>query len=165
MTGTDSSAAPVVLVAEDETLVRLLASDILTEAGYRVLEARDGQEALTVLEAHEDIRGLVTDVSMPHVDGLSLAAIVRKRWPKIGIVVASGAMPEGRKLDIPDYARLVPKPYSPDRLVAVLEAAIADTAEPDQSTAPIALSSIPTRQAGQMHGAGGLAHPLPEPDD
>jgi CheY-like chemotaxis protein len=48
MTDTDDGTAVVVLVAEDETLVRLLANDILTEAGYRVLEARDGQEALTI---------------------------------------------------------------------------------------------------------------------
>jgi two-component system, response regulator PdtaR len=165
MTDADSGDAVVVLVAEDETLVRLLASDILSEAGYRVLEARDGQEALTILEVHDDVRGLVTDVSMPNVDGLSLAAIVRKRWPRIGIVVASGAMPEGRKLDIPDYARLVPKPYSPDRLVAALEAAIANTADLAASAAPVALTSIPTLQAGQMHGAGGLAQPLPEPEE
>ena len=71
----------VVLVVEDETLVRLLANDILSEAGYRVLEARDGQEALTILEVHDDVGALFTDVNMPHVDGLSLAKIVAERWP------------------------------------------------------------------------------------
>ena len=75
MTDTDDRRA-VVLVVEDETLVRLLANDILTEAGYRVLEARDGQEALTILEVHDQVRVLFTDVTMPNVDGLSLAKIV-----------------------------------------------------------------------------------------
>jgi CheY-like chemotaxis protein len=54
-----------VLVVEDETLVRLLANDILTEAGYRVLDARDGQEALTILEVNNSIRAILTDVTMP----------------------------------------------------------------------------------------------------
>ncbi len=165
MTDTDHGTAVVVLVAEDETLVRLLANDILTEAGFRVLEARDGQEALTVLEVHGNIRGLVTDVSMPNVDGISLANIVRQRWPHIGIVVASGAMPEGSKAGIPEYARFVRKPYSPERLVGALKAAIAGTADRVRSAAPVALASVPNLQAGQMHGAGGLAQPLAEPDE
>ena len=49
MKQTDDGTAVVVLVVEDETLVRLFANDILTEAGYRVLDARDGQEALQFL--------------------------------------------------------------------------------------------------------------------
>src|SRR5687768_7462054 len=89
MMHTNIDTAVVVLVAEDETLVRLLANDILNEAGYRVLEARDGQEALTILELHDDVRALLTDVSMPNVDGISLANIVRGRWPHIAIVVGS----------------------------------------------------------------------------
>ena len=56
MTDTDDGTAVVVLLVEDETLVRLLANDMLAEAGYRVLEARDGQEALTILEVHDSIR-------------------------------------------------------------------------------------------------------------
>ena len=48
MTDSDDATAVVVLVVEDETLIRLLANDMLSEAGYRALEARDGQEALTI---------------------------------------------------------------------------------------------------------------------
>jgi CheY-like chemotaxis protein len=58
MANGDDDSAVVVLVAEDETLVRLAANDILSAAGYRVLEARDGQEALTILEVHDDVRAL-----------------------------------------------------------------------------------------------------------
>jgi hypothetical protein len=90
MTDTDDGTAVVVLVVEDETLIRLLANDMLSEAGYRVLEARDGQEALTILEVHADVRALFTDVTMPNVDGLSLAKIVSERWPQIGILLTSG---------------------------------------------------------------------------
>jgi len=50
MTDTDDGTAVVVLVVEDETLVRLLANDTLSEAGYRVFEAQDGREALAILK-------------------------------------------------------------------------------------------------------------------
>ena len=63
---------------------------MLSEAGYRVLEARDGQEALTILEVHADVRAVFTDVTMPTLDGLSLAKIVSERWPQIGILLTSG---------------------------------------------------------------------------
>ena len=55
----------VILLAEDEMLVRMAATDILQEAGYHVLEARDGVEALAVLEIRNDVAALVTDVAMP----------------------------------------------------------------------------------------------------
>jgi len=77
MTDSDDATAVLVLVVEDETLIRLLANDMLSEAGYRVLEARDGQEALTILEVHADVRALFTDVTMPNLDGLSLASYFR----------------------------------------------------------------------------------------
>ena len=102
MKQTDDGTAVVVLVVEDETLLRL-ANDILTEAGYRVLDARDGQEALTILEMNNSIRAILTDVTMPNVDGVSLAKIVLDRWPDIGIVITFGTVlasrtAEGRSL-------------------------------------------------------------------
>ena len=165
MTESEGDAAVVVLVVEDETLVRLLANDILTDAGYRVLEGRDGQEALTILEVHGGVRVLVTDITMPNVDGISLANIVRARWPQIGIVITSGAMPEATNLVIPEWARFLRKPYASEALLRAVEAVLADTAEVEAPGAPLALASIPNLQAGQMHGAGGLAQPLAEPDE
>jgi CheY-like chemotaxis protein len=151
--------ATVVLVAEDETLVRLLANDILTEAGYRVLEARDGQEALTILEVHPNIQALFTDVTMPSLDGLSLARIVSERWPEIGIVITSArALPS----ELPRTARFLSKPYSADAVLDELAAIISDSAG-RTSAAPVALLNLPLLHAGQMHGGGGLAQPLSEP--
>jgi CheY-like chemotaxis protein len=150
--------ATIVLVAEDETLVRLLANDILTEAGYRVLEARDGQEALTILQVHPNIQALFTDVSMPNLDGVSLARIVSERWPEIGIVVTSArALPS----ELPGQARFLSKPYSADAVLDELGAVISTGVS---SAAPVALLNLPLLNAGQMHGAGGLAQPLSEPD-
>jgi CheY-like chemotaxis protein len=112
----------VVLVVEDETLVRLLANEILSEAGYRVLEAHDGKEALTTLEVHDDVRVLFSDVNMPNVDGLSLVKIVAERWPHIGVVIASGIA------DAPEGYRFLRKPYTAEQVVHEIHAASAETA-------------------------------------
>ena len=115
----------IVMVAEDDTLVRLLANDMLTDADYRVVEAQDGQEALAILGAKNTVRALLTDVNMPNMDGLVLAEIVRQRWPHIAVVIASG-MPRPSRL--PAGARFISKPYNCQDVVTQLEAAIAETA-------------------------------------
>jgi CheY-like chemotaxis protein len=162
VTDMDDGTAVVVLLVEDETLVRLLANDILSEAGYRVLEARDGQDALTILEVHDSIRAILTDVTMPNVDGLALAKIVHGRWPHIGIDITSAvALPT----DLPKGARFVRKPYTAKAILEELEAVLAETAAVPKGTAPVALANIVNLRAGQIHGAGGLAQPLREPDE
>jgi CheY-like chemotaxis protein len=115
----------IVLVAEDEALVRLLANEMLTDADYRVVEAQDGQEALAILGTKNTVRALLTDVNMPNVDGLALAKIVRQRWPHIGIVMTSG-LP--RPSELPVGARFISKPYAYADVLLELEAAIAETA-------------------------------------
>ena len=126
MDSSRDDAPVIVLVAEDETLVRLLANDILTDADYGVIEAHDGQEALAILAAKNTVRALLTDVNMPNVDGLALAKIVRQRWPHIGIVVTSG-MPKPSGL--PTGARFISKPYGYEDVLHELEAVIAETAD------------------------------------
>jgi CheY-like chemotaxis protein len=161
MSDTDDGTAVVVLVVEDEILVRLSANDMLREAGYRVLEARDGQEALTILEMQADVRALFTDVTMPNVDGLSLAKIVSERWPQIGILLTSGlAVPS----ELPRGARFVSKSYEPQTVHGEIAAVIAEAGNIAKGGAPVALASIPSLHPGQMHGAGALAQPLPEPE-
>jgi two-component system, response regulator PdtaR len=115
----------IVLVAEDEALVRLLANEMLTDADYRVVEAQDGQEALAILGAKNTVRALLTDVNMPNLDGLGLAKIVRQRWPHIGIVMTSG-MP--RPSGLPAGARFISKPYTYEDVILEIEAVIAETA-------------------------------------
>lgn len=116
--------ALVVLVAEDEALVRLVANDMLTDADYRVVEAHDGQEALAILGAQNTVRALLTDVNMPHLDGLALAKIVRERWPHIGVVVTSGRpMPS----DLPKGVRFIGKPYRHEAVLQELKEVIAET--------------------------------------
>ena len=71
----DSQAPVIVLLAEDETLVRMVAAEMLREEGsFNVIEAADADQALTVLEATTNVQALVTDVEMPgSLDGFTLA--------------------------------------------------------------------------------------------
>jgi CheY-like chemotaxis protein len=114
-----------------------------------------------VLEVHGGISVLLTDVTMPNLDGLALTKIVRERWPGIGIVVASG---RPRPDALPKGVRFINKPYTPEAVVEELEAAVESTAHIETSAAPVALASIANLHAGQIHGAGGLAHPLAQPE-
>lgn len=112
---------PVILIVEDETFVRLDASEIVAAAGYEVLEAQDAEEAISLLEGRADIRIVFTDIEMPgSVDGLKLAACVRDRWPPVEIIVTSGRVwPPNSHL--PSRGIFLPKPYRPEKLIFELD--------------------------------------------
>jgi len=81
----------IVLVVEDEPLLRLLAVDLVEEAGFEAVEAVDADQAVAILEPRNDIRIVFTDIDMPgSMDGMKLAAAVRDRWPPIEIIIVSG---------------------------------------------------------------------------
>lgn len=81
----------LILIVDDEQDVREVTAAILAHHGYRVLRAVDGAEAVTLLapRAHE-VRIVVTDLQMPHLDGASLASVVRRLNPEIHLIVMSG---------------------------------------------------------------------------
>lgn len=107
----------VVLVVKDEVLVRMLACDILTEAGYHPLEAVNADEALTIVEARQDIAVVFTDVDMPgEINGLGLARLIALRAPHLPILITSGAAVVA-PTDLPARGRFLQKPYSPSTLV------------------------------------------------
>ena len=111
----------MVLVVEDEPLVRMVAAETLAEAGYLILEAGTGDEALQIITSGAPLSAVVTDIEMPGaVDGLELAKVIEKRWPQIAVIIVSGRrLPPPHEL--PLKAVFLPKPYSPERLVALLE--------------------------------------------
>lgn len=116
---------PIVLMVEDEALIRLNAVEMLTAAGYEVLEAANADEAIEILEARPDISILFTDIQMPgSIDGLKLAHAVRHRWPPIKIVTSSGHV-NLTEDDLPDGARFVPKPYSDADIVSTFRELLA----------------------------------------
>lgn len=111
---------PVVLVVEDDPLMRLDAVDLLEKTGFVALEAETADEAIAIPATRKDIRILFTDIDMPgSMDGVKLAAIVRDRWPPIEVVLTSG---HSRPCvdQIPLRGQFIAKPYEDSRLVAAL---------------------------------------------
>lgn len=111
---------PVVLVVEDDALLRLLAVEIIEDAGFVAVEAKNADEAIAALEHRADIALLLTDVDMPgNMDGLSLAHLVRSRWPPIKIIIVSGKT-HLTDADLPSESRFFSKPYSMGHMTKLL---------------------------------------------
>ena len=73
-----------ILLVDDEPLLLMLGAEVVEEAGFEPLEARNADDAMRLLEKEPDIRILMTDIDMPgSMDGLKLAAAVRDRWPPV----------------------------------------------------------------------------------
>jgi|SRR5450432_2711501 CheY-like chemotaxis protein len=110
--GLDKPGRPIVLVVEDDHLLRLDATDMVESAGFEVIEAANADEAISILESRNDIAVVFTDIQMPgSMDGLKLARAVRGRWPPIKIVTTSG-LRIIEETDLPEGGRFLPKPYS-----------------------------------------------------
>ena len=106
------------MVAEDEILIRLLVADVLTDAGFDVIEVGNAEEALTTLQSRPwAIHLLFTDIHMPgQMSGLELAHHVRRNWPHVALLIASG-QDNPLPLALPDGAVFLMKPYKPDQVV------------------------------------------------
>ena len=112
----------VVLVVEDEPLVRMAIVDYLEDEGFRVLQASNADEAVAILTRDLTVQIMFTDIDMPGgMDGLKLAAAVRDRWPPIKIVVTSGHRMVAAD-NLPLEAQFFPKPYDPDTIAGVFRA-------------------------------------------
>jgi CheY-like chemotaxis protein len=113
----------IVLLVEDEPLVRLVVADVLIDADFRVIEAVNAAEALTVLEAGVEVDVLLTDVEMPSgINGYELAQLVSGRWPDIEILITSGReWPQ--QGDLPAGAAFLAKPCPNETLVSYVESA------------------------------------------
>jgi CheY-like chemotaxis protein len=113
----------VVLLVEDEPLVRLVTADILLEANFRVIEAGDAEEALRVLKAEVAIDVLLSDVEMPPgMNGYELVGHVHREWPEVEIIVSSGRE-WPREDDLPPGAVFIAKPYMNATLVTSVQTA------------------------------------------
>jgi DNA-binding NtrC family response regulator len=105
-------SSPVLLIVEDEFLIRTSTVQVAQAAGFDVLEAANADEAVCILESRADIRVVFTDIDMPgSMNGLRLAGVVRDRWPPIEVIVTSGkTAPQAHEL--PVRGRFFPKPYA-----------------------------------------------------
>jgi CheY-like chemotaxis protein len=107
---------PVLLVVEDEVLIRLSTSDFLRNEGFTVLEAGSAREALTVLKARSDVSVVVTDIHMSGaLEGVHLIREIRKSFPAVKIIMASAY-----QISEPVEAAIT-KPYSLERLLSVIK--------------------------------------------
>ncbi len=112
-----------ILVVDDEVRMRKLVRDFLVKAGYTVLEAQDGNEAMEIFYANKDISLLILDVMMPQMDGWEVCREVRS-FSKVPIIMLTARSDErdelqGFELGVDEY---ISKPFSPRILVARVEA-------------------------------------------
>ena len=108
----------MIIVAEDEPLIRMMISELLAEAGFEIVEAEHAEEAMTILTLRAaEIKVLFTDIHMPgSMDGLELAHHTHGLWPWISLIVTSGkARPQSHEM--PAGSRFISKPYNPDHVV------------------------------------------------
>lgn len=116
-----------ILLVEDEDGVRRLASLALTSAGYRVITANNGQDALRVVESHPTpINLLFTDVVMPQMSGPDLAAELRVRMPELKVLLSSGYTDEAmtRHGIFSEKITFLQKPYTPQSLIRKVRQAL-----------------------------------------
>jgi CheY-like chemotaxis protein len=119
-----SGVPAVVLVVEDEMLLRMRAVDMVEDAGYTSVEAVDADEAVAILESRSDIALVFTDIQMPgSMDGLKLAHAVRERWPPIKIMLVSGQVTLA-SIDIPADSRFYGKPLEATEMIAEMRSMI-----------------------------------------
>lgn len=110
----------VVLVVEDNTIIRMGAIDLVISAGYEALEACDADEAIRILESRDDIDLVFTDVQMPGtMDGFKLCHYIRDRWPPVKLIVASGAAILKESI-LPLGSKFFSKPYDDRTITEVM---------------------------------------------
>jgi len=115
--------SPLVLVVEDDPGVRAAASRLLSSAGYAVLDAEDGREALDLLRHLAPAVDLVlTDIRMPRMTGMELARAIAELWPDLPVLFMTGFsedllgwLPEDARRD-----RVITKPFEYDDMLRLL---------------------------------------------
>ncbi|HEU4828427.1 MAG TPA: response regulator [Gemmatimonadales bacterium] len=124
-----SPAGTRILVVDDTDIARMLCVRVLREAGYTVIEARNGLEALERLAGpRPDL--LITDSTMPGMDGAALIAEVRRRHPRLPILRTSGSFGlSGSRSYLPSDIRTLDKPFETDQLLDAVASLLAEAEE------------------------------------
>jgi CheY-like chemotaxis protein len=114
-----ASREPVILVVEDEVLIRISVSDFLRSEGFNIIEAGNVREALSLLRAHAHIALVLTDINMSgEMEGLELIRKIRRSYPAIKVIAASAY-----RINEPIEAAVI-KPYSLQSLLAVVKSVL-----------------------------------------
>lgn len=105
----------VVLVVENEALIRISTRHMIEDAGFAAVEASNADEAIRILQERSDVRAVFTDIRIPgSMDGWKLARAIRGRWPPIHLILASALVPDVSEL--PANWLFIQKPYSADQV-------------------------------------------------
>src|SRR6187551_1993292 len=144
------AVTPIVLIVEDEMLLRMRAVDMVEDAGFTSIEAVDADQAVAILESRSDIALLFTDIQMPgSMDGLKLAHAVHNRWPDIGIILVSGQV-KPSDAERPTDSRFFSKPLGVDQMITGLQ----------EMVAAGALKILPDAPLTQADGNGRAGAPI-----
>lgn len=113
----------LVLVVEDEVLIRMAVTDALQAAGLEVIDLGSGDEAISMLKDPSDVKVVFTDINMPGtIDGLALIRFVKSKWPRIALFATSGKPSPELLGQLPAGTRFFSKPYDWEELVAAIKA-------------------------------------------
>jgi CheY-like chemotaxis protein len=131
-TPADVVAEETILVVEDEVLIRMVISDYLRDCGYRVIEAANGDEALTVLQQLEiNVDIVLSDIEMPgSTDGFTLSTWIRTNRPGIDVILAGNVPRAANAAAELCESGTLPKPYEPQVVVDLIKRLIAARAAP-----------------------------------
>ena len=115
---------PTVPIVDDDPGIRKMAALLLQHAGYAVVCASNGLEALMLYSSYgKQVAAIVTDIDMPEMDGIELAARVRANEPGARVLLMTGCMPPGAA--VADGWRVLSKPFRPQDLVSAVKEILA----------------------------------------
>ncbi|WP_137177919.1 response regulator [Roseomonas sp. AR75] len=118
------ASSPLLLLVEDDALVRGTLAEALADAGFEVLEAADAETALHLVAERGDLAALLTDINLPGADGFVLARAARRLRPDLPVVYASGRVREADPRRALPGATFLAKPFSLTCAVETLQRAV-----------------------------------------
>lgn len=125
------SHRPVLLVVEDDFLVRLTLVDALSDLGFEILEAEDARSALSLLCDRPDIELMLSDINLPGgSDGFALARAARVIRPRLPVIYASGRYSRAEPHQQVEGARFIAKPFTPTLAAVVIHELLEGDAQP-----------------------------------
>jgi len=151
------TAEACVLVVEDEDVIRRILVTVLQELGHKVLEAKDGEEATTIIAANHQIDVLITDKNLPGMNGLELMRLMRARQPDTQLMMVTGyasyeSVLEALRLGACDYME---KPFLD---LASIQQRVQDAVQRGRGkTAPQTAVQLAQRLVDQLRDDGGAA--------
>lgn len=130
--GPGNDQSPIILLADDEVLVRFSTADLLRDEGYVVLEAADGSEALSLLTSGHPLDLVLSDIRMPgEPDGVALTSVIKAMRPSLPVVLVSSHLEPGTAHAADGF---LAKPYQPAQLLETVKTMIGTEWQSGQRT-------------------------------